>query len=257
MDRTSSSSVKTAVGHEKFDLIIDKVAYSSNDVKALLENIACEKYIQMSTCSVYPSDGVEISETAFDGSTYHLRWMDRTSDYQESKRQAERAAYEFLKPEQIAFVRYPIVMGKNDYTGRLRFYVDHIAKGTPMFVDDYDKSMAFINEDEAGIFIAYLAEHFVSGPINGCSFGTIKIGDMISYIEKKLGKKAVLSEDGEAAPYNGLADTSSFDTIKAMSIGYKFSRIDEWIYELLDYEIKPYESKKPLEPEIVLYSSWN
>ncbi|WP_026663463.1 NAD-dependent epimerase/dehydratase family protein [Butyrivibrio proteoclasticus] len=56
VDRMSSASVKEALGGRHFDLIIDKIAYSSNDVKALLENVSCDRYIQMSTCSVYPKE---------------------------------------------------------------------------------------------------------------------------------------------------------------------------------------------------------
>ena len=36
LDRMDSSSVKRALENQNFDVIIDKVAYSSNDVKALL-----------------------------------------------------------------------------------------------------------------------------------------------------------------------------------------------------------------------------
>ena len=37
IDRMDSKSVKETLGGQHFDLIIDKIAYSSNDVKALLE----------------------------------------------------------------------------------------------------------------------------------------------------------------------------------------------------------------------------
>ena len=37
LDRMDSSSVKRALENQKFDVIIDKIAYGSNDVKALLE----------------------------------------------------------------------------------------------------------------------------------------------------------------------------------------------------------------------------
>ena len=60
MDRMDSASVKEALGGKHFDLIIDKIAYSSNDVKALLENVSCDRYIQMSTCSVYPKEHADI-----------------------------------------------------------------------------------------------------------------------------------------------------------------------------------------------------
>ena len=236
-DRTDSTSVKRAFGGSKFDVIIDKIAYSSNDVKALLENVSCERYIQMSTCSVYPKDHANISEEEFVTSEYPLEWMGRIEDYAKTKRNAERAALEYMDYSACIFVRYPVVLGKNDYTGRLRFYTEHINNEKPMFVDDYDEAMSFIHEIEAGEFIAYLVDHPYSGAVNGCSNGIIKISEIISYIEKKLGKKAILEEDGEAAPFNGLKDTLSFNTERAKETGYVFSDLDSWIYKLIDFEI--------------------
>ncbi len=147
---------------------------------------------------------------------------------------AERAVFEFMDPANISFVRYPIVMGENDYTGRLDFYIEHIRDQKPMNIDDIDMKMAFIYEKDAGDFIAYLAEHFVPGPINGCSKEAIKISDIIEYIEKRLGKKAVINKQGDDAPYNGIEDTLSFNTEKAESIGYRFYNLKEWLYPLID-----------------------
>ena len=234
LDRTDETSIKKAIGGQHFDVIIDKIAYSSNDVKNLLEHVTCDKYIQMSTCSVYPKCHENITEDEFDTTSYPLRWIDRISDYQETKRQAERAVLEYLDSDRYSFVRYPVVMGENDYTGRLKFYVDHIKEQKPMFIDDIDKNLSFINEDEAGLFIAHLADHFISGPVNGCSRGSVTIKDIISYVEKKTGQKAILTDDGERAPYNGYCDTNTFNTDKACSTGFVFSHIDDWIYQLLD-----------------------
>ena len=254
MDRTDADSVKKAfesnrftemtspgccgkATDEHFDVVIDKVAYSSNDVRALLPNIKCDRYIQMSSCSVYKKDAPLIRENEFDAAKYPLVWADRTEDYDESKRQAERATYEFMDAGKCVFVRYPIVLGENDYTERLRFYVEHIMNDSPMFVDDLDYGISFIHEKEAGEFIAFLAGADVCGPINGCSKGTIKISELIGYIEKKTGKTAVYSEYGDEAPYNGLENDMSLDTQKARELGFEFSELSDWIYRLMDYEI--------------------
>ena len=237
MDRTDAESVKRAAKDESFDVVIDKVAYSSNDVRALLPNIKCDRYIQMSTCSVYKKDAPLIEEIEFDAAKYPLVWADRTDDYDESKRQAERAAYEFMDAGKCVFVRYPIVLGENDYTERLRFYVEHIMNEVPMHVDDLDYGISFIHEKEAGEFIAFLAGADVCGPINGCSKGIVKISELIGYIEKKTGKAAVYSKDGDVAPYNGLENDMSLDTQKARALGFEFSELGDWIYELMDYEI--------------------
>ena len=211
IDRMDSKSVKEALGGQHFDLIIDKIAYSSNDVKALLENVGCDKYIQMSTGSVYPKEHADITEDEFRPEEYELHWIDRIQNYQETKRQAERAIFEFMSPANISFVRYPIVMGENDYTGRLDFYIEHIRDQKAMNIDDLDKEMAFICEKDAG-------EH--------------------------LGKKAILNRQGDNAPYNGLEDTLSFNTEKAEAIGYRFRELKEWLYPLIDLRIKSLEKVK-------------
>lgn len=46
-----------------------------------------------------------------------------------------------------------------------------------------------------------------------------------------------LSEQGEAAPYNGEPEYS-INTDKAEKTGYRFSNLKDWIYELLDYYIE-------------------
>ncbi len=135
---------------------------------------------------------VKAEEDEFVTSEYPLEWMDRISDYEKTKRNAERAVLEFMDPLACTFVRYPVVLGENDYTKRLNFYIEHIKNDQPMYVDDLDEAMAFIHEKEAGEFIAYLADHPFSGPVNGCSNGAIKISDIISYAEKNLVKRQFL-----------------------------------------------------------------
>ena len=234
MNRSDYDSVRRALSKKEYDVIIDKIAYCSNDVKNLLENVSCNKYIQTSSCSVYLEDKENINEEDFDPRQHSLIWMNRSEDYAEGKRQAERAVFEYIEESQSIFVRYPIVMGANDYTGRLKFYVNHIKEEKAIFVDDLDYGMEFINEKEAGQFLAYLVNKDICGAINGCSNGMISTGDIIGYIEKKIKKRAVLEDDGDIAPYNGTTANLTYNTIKARHIGFQFSNIKEWIFELID-----------------------
>lgn len=238
LDRTDSSSVKRVLYGQKFDVIIDKIAFSSNDVKALLENVSCDRYIQMSSGSVYYNEHENITEDEFITSDYPLKWEDYLpDDYSATKRNAERAALEYMEASSCTFVRYPVVLGERDYTKRLRFYIEHIKQQKPMNVDDLDGAMSFIYEKEAGEFIAYLAEHPFSGAINGSSNGLVKVSEIINYAEKGIGKKAVLDESGDFAPFNGQKEIFSLNTDKAQKAGYVFSDIESWIYKLIDYEI--------------------
>ncbi|MBD5142872.1 MAG: NAD-dependent epimerase/dehydratase family protein [Ruminococcus sp.] len=237
MDKTNGNSVKNTLGSEIYDVVIDKVAYSSNDVKSLLENVCCKRYIQMSSCAVYTSEHLLINESEFNAKNHKLIWMDRPTDYAEGKRQAERATLEFMDINQCVFVRYPVVMGKNDYTNRLRFYMKHICHHMPMYVDNLEIGTCYINELEAGEFMAYLVEGSISGAINGCSKGIISPKEIINYIENKSGKKAILSENGDFAPYNGLKVETSFDCTKAESLGYVFTNISSWIFKLINSDL--------------------
>lgn len=59
----------------------------------------------------------------------------------------------------------------------------------------------------------------------------------IDYVEEKTGAKAVISKEGDEAPYNGEPDYS-INTDQAKKLGYRFSILKEWIFELLDYYVK-------------------
>lgn len=133
-------------------------------------------------------------------------------------------------------VRYPVVLGKDDYTKRLEFYVEHILNEKPMYIDNIDCKMSYIASREAGEFMAYIATSDITGAINGASFGTVSIREIINYVEKKSGRQAILNHDGDAAPYNGTPEFS-VNTEKANKLGFTFSNINDWLYELLDYYI--------------------
>lgn len=137
-------------------------------------------------------------------------------------------------------VRYPFAIGKDDYTKRLLFYVEHTMKSIPMNIDNVNFQMSYIRSDEAGKFIAFLVNNDVKGAINGASDGTIALREIIEYVERKTGTKAIIDSEGDDAPYNGEPEYS-ICTDKAKSLGYQFTELKDWIYELPDYYIQVVE----------------
>ena len=238
VERTDSESMKNALKDKHFDVVIDKLAYASNDVKYAMESLDCDRYIQMSTTAVYDPKTLNTVEDDFDGKNRQFTWCNRGDfPYDEIKRQAEEALWQVYSDKKWLAVRYPVVMGKDDYTGRLKFYVDHVKNSVPMNIDNIDYQMSYIRSDEAGKFLAYLVDKDVEGAINGSSSGTISLREIINYVEEKTGAKAVLDSDGDNAPYNGDPEFS-INTDKAKSLGFEFTDIHEWIYELIDYYIE-------------------
>lgn len=242
-DRADSSSIKDAFSGIHFDVIIDKIAYCSNDIRNLIDSIDCDRFVHMSSTAVYTPLHWDTREDEFCGNDESLMWCNRADVlYNVGKQQAEIALSQLYKKDWLA-VRYPFVIGTDDYTKRLLFYVEHTMKSIPMHVDNIDCQMGFIHSDEAGKLLAYLAERDITGAVNGCSNGTISIREILNYVEKKTGTKAVFDEAGEPAPYNGTPEYS-INTEKAKNLGFSFTNLHDWIYDLLDYYIEFVKSSR-------------
>ena len=84
--------------------------------------------------------------------------------------------------------------------------------------------------------MAYMVDKNVTGAVNGASEGTISLGEILKYIEKRTKKRAILEADGDVAPYNGDPEFN-INSDKAKSLGFMFTDIHDWIYDLLDYYI--------------------
>lgn len=238
LDRIDAQSLRSTLSGRHFDVIIDKLAYCSNDIKNLMDVADCDQYIHMSTTAVYDPKHLNTLESEFHGTAKELIWCSRPDfPYDEIKRQAECALWQKYPDRNWIAVRYPFVIGKDDYTKRLLFYVEHVMKSIPMFIGNVDCQMGFIRSDEAGKFLAFLAEKDFRGAVNGSSEGTISIREILDYVEQKTGKKAVLNAGGDAAPYNGEPEYS-INTDLAVSLGFRFSRLHDWIFELLDCYIE-------------------
>ncbi|MCR5629492.1 NAD-dependent epimerase/dehydratase family protein [Eubacterium sp.] len=236
-DRCNVDSIKSQLSDKHFDVIIDKIAYCSNDIKNLLDVIDCDKYIYMSTTAVYNPKHMDTVESDFDASKGELIWCGRGDyPYDVIKRHAEYALWQKYLNKKFIAVRYPFVIGKDDYTNRIRFYVEHVMEEKPMNIDNVDYQMGYIRSDEAGDFISFLVDKEFEGAINGASNGTISLREIINYVEDKTGKKAVIDKNGDDAPYNGEVEYS-INTKLAQSLGFKFNNLNDYIYDLIDYYI--------------------
>lgn len=233
IERTNMESLKNAFKSKFYDIVYDNLAYCSNDVKNILNAVECDRYIMVSSTAVYDKH-IDTKEEEFDASKFDFKWCSRNDfSYSESKRQAECALKQKYIDQKSVAVRYPFVIGVDDYTKRLLFYIEHILKEKPMYVDNLENKLGFIRSDEAGEFLAFLADKNFCGAINGSNYGTISIKDVVEYVEDKTGNKALFSEKGDPAPYNG-ENEYSINTDKAKDIGFQFSSINDWIFNLID-----------------------
>lgn len=239
LDRTDKESLKVALEGLSFDIVYDNICYAPNECKDLLEIMEGRigKYILTSSLAVYDK-GMDKKEEAFNPYTYPIKYGNRQDfTYAEGKRLVEAITYQSFDIPAIA-VRFPVVIGKNDYTKRLVFYVENVYKGIPFTALNDEEPMSFITEEEAGKFLCLLAESDFIGPINAATNGSIDVKTIIEMIEKQCKKKANLTDENSLiAPYSTFGGVT-LDTSKALELGMSFRNVKEAFEEMIAYDIK-------------------
>lgn len=124
LDRHDELSIINSLSGKYFDVIYDNLAYCSNDIEILLPHIHCGKYIVTSSTSVYNPLKGDVKETDFDSITYpYINCKRNEVEYAEGKRLVEAAILQKFNDINYICVRFPFVIGKDDYTGRLIKYI--------------------------------------------------------------------------------------------------------------------------------------
>lgn len=238
VDRTNLSQMKQVFFYKYYDVVYDNLAYCAGDVVTALEAIHCRRYVTVSSAAVYPLH-FQTTERDFEPEKENIMLYQNRDEapYDIGKKSAEYALVTKYPEQNAVFVRFPYVIGEDDYTRRLYFYVQHAVKGRPMYIDNPDSQIGFISASDAGRLLAFLGVDDVTGAVNGASRGTISIREVLSYVEKKTGYKALMSETGDPAPYNGTPGYS-INTEKAERAGFRFTVLKDWIYQLLDTYIE-------------------
>lgn len=236
-DRTEEESIKTALTKETYEVIYDNIAYTSNDIEILLRHVTPKRYIVTSSMSAYHELHFDLNEADFDPAKEPFRLVSSEEvDYAQGKRTVEEILTQKYSQIPSVFVRFPYVIGADDYTKRFTFYIDHLIKQKPMAVDNLTHQMGFVDAQEAGKFLAFLGTSSFTGPINGASKGTISLEEVLQYVSKKTGLSPLFFETGDQGPYNG-TPAYSINVALAEEIGFSFSQLQDWLYQLCDWEI--------------------
>jgi len=225
IDRIKEDTIKS-IASQHWDLVYDQICYSSNgaDVTTRLLKDKVDHYVHTSTGSVYDhlDDFSDLTEDKFNPTNYPIKmaWYGEF-DYGEGKRLAE-AVYFQRASFPVSAVRFPIVVGINDYTERFKFHVDKIKEGKEIFFHNSQLAMPLISEEDAGSALFHIGENRLSGTFNAIS-GIIKISKILKLIEEETGKPALLvdakTEDNES-PYN-TEDNFEMNNTKLKCTGWK------------------------------------
>lgn len=236
-DRTDKSALINAIGDRQFDLVYDNVNFTPQDAKEAVEIFKgkTSRYIFTSTLSVHEADGIPKIEEDFNPTTYPIFLGERTEfTYAEGKRQSEAVFFQQASFPVVA-VRFPIVMGEDDYTKRLLFHTERIKNHQAISFMNIDANMGFISAEEAAEFLVWVGQEKFEGPIHAAANGLISNKELVQLIEEISGQQATIALAGvedTKSPYS-IPKSWYMKTNFAQKLGFEFSDLHNWLPTLI------------------------
>jgi len=231
--RSSTQEMISAVSGADFDVIYDQICFSPDDAQ-----LACSifsgrvgRYIFTSSMYVY-SSGSGLVEGNYDPSAHPLRMGNRDAlSYEDGKRYAEGV---FLRDQRmpVVCVRFPIVMGYDDYTGRFTFHVGRVLTGTPILIPVPRGYMNYISADMAARFLCWVKGINHRGPINAACPEALTAEDIVTLMGGILGRiPCIIQEEPSGktplSPYHRSEDMV-MNTDLATRLGFTFPSLSTW-----------------------------
>lgn len=181
---------------QKYDVVIDFICFCLPDAKKLLDalktNGAKPKIILISSTYVYDQNTKNeiFTELDFTPLNYHASILERSEiSYQEGKRSAEAYFSKNYKQEDLCILRFPIILGKNDYTLRTNFFVDFFNKGGRLNQIKSAGASNFIFVKDIVYIMLKLIENFEPGIFNVVQPEYLDQRDLAEIYFKILGTK--------------------------------------------------------------------
>jgi nucleoside-diphosphate-sugar epimerase len=220
-----------------WDAIFDFACFSEADARESLHYFrTVKRYVLISTVSVYDL-GADLSERMFAPQEWDLSQpaLREGHVYQDGKRRAE-AVFNQSPKFPTVMVRFPTILGPDDYTQRLNFHIERIAHNKPFHVSSRSHRLSMIHAEDACEFLAWCLNQTFTGPVNVASSKPIALGKLIEMIEMAVGRKALLldRDPGDlGSPYDPEGDYF-VNTDLAKSYGFEARPIDQWLPDLIE-----------------------
>ncbi|MCD8510995.1 MAG: NAD-dependent epimerase/dehydratase family protein [Bacillus sp. (in: Bacteria)] len=239
IDRFNRASLEEGLGDSSWDVVYDQICFAPDDAQDMCDIFKDRvgKYVLTSTLSVYSfNDKALKEERDFDPYSYSLKFGRKEDfDYGEGKRLAE--AVFFQKAEfPVVAPRPPIVLGLDDYTERLHYYVRKIFAGEAIGIDHLDAMISFVDSDDLAQFLFWVGLNNLTGPVNASAPDQITLGEMIKLMETKTGKTAIVKAPEmreQSSPMNFPVSIYQ-DVTLAERAGYSFKGLSEWFEPLIE-----------------------
>lgn len=242
INRENRASLEQAFSGRNWDVVYDQSCLSPQEAKDAAEALKgkTKRYIFTSTMAVYEY-GEKHKEENFDPFQFGFEFKTRMEypgylGYQEAKRAAE--AFLFRETEfNVVAVRFPLVIGTDDYTNRLKFHVDRVINRHPIGIKNPNARYSFITSEEAATFLLNMGRDVFTGTINPGCRDDISLLELLGKIEEKTGITPIITPEltrENVSPY-AMDGSWSINTDKVNQLGYQFSPLDEALDELIQF----------------------
>lgn len=238
VDREDAMALEKAIGDQQYDVVYDNICFTPQQAReaASIFQHKAKRYILTSSLSVYDFGTGICHESDVDTHHYTIdKDPEAKLSYGEGKRQAEAVFFQ-QADFPVAAVRFPIVLGPNDYTKRLHFHVERVLSDQVIGISNLEAQMNFIHEQEAAEFLFWLGmTSDVIGPVNARSDGEVSLRELVQWLEQGTGQQAIIQSetDEDAQSPFGVPDSWIMDTSKAKQAGFTFYVLSDWMPALI------------------------
>ncbi len=227
-DRDDEARLKAAVGSRSFDVVLDQVCYTPVQAEIARRVLRADRYVMTSTIEVYDQVRTEtpMTEALLTPATVDLELPEY--EYGEGKRQAEAVFSAGDTP--FVPVRVAHVLGGEDFTGRLRHYVERLDAGDAVDIHADPRPSTFIHAREIADFLTWATLADFTGPVNAGSHGALSVLDLAAAISAEPGFRVV---EQDASPFS-FDRYAVLDTSRATGLGFSFSTTTDWLAEAVE-----------------------
>lgn len=232
-DRRKLSDLQK-ISEVKFDVIYDFACFDATEAQLALDFFEKKTahYIFISSQSVYGPGG-NLHEENFDPWTFVSGSIVSSSEnYALAKQQAEKIFYQ-QNDIKVTSIRFPIILGNDDYTKRLQWHVDRIKKSEPIFFPDINAKISFVHADDGARALFFLKDSPYHGPLNVASLHPISLLNLISKIEHKYQKTLVSSTDEKDHSPFGISSDWWMNCDHLKQRGFRCTEVFTWIDDLI------------------------
>ncbi len=246
VDRCDEASVAAAVSGHHWDAVLDQSCYEVKAAEVAAKHILprTDHYIFASSVVVY-GDGMGLKESDFSPATWLPPKDTSAPDYADMKRISESRLMRSA-PEKVTLLRFPIVLGEDDYTGRLEAHISATLRGLPLQVNDPRILVSFARSGDAAHALVFaLKKAAPLGPVNIASPDPISLADLQALIEETVQKlrpnersgRDPMEEEGAevqaaSSPFDWGANRT-MEVKKALSLGFQLEPMKNWLPPLV------------------------